>query len=436
MKRFKTSFILFLVLIIVALYSYFIEYKKGNKTKEIKQFSEQVLPIKAENVSNIEILNQEDKIVLTLNNSNWEIVEPLKWPAITSVVSDLLVKLSEPSSLIKPEPSSEDLKAYGITDSNKLSIILKNQKKYFVSFGDKSPVAEERYVYTESEVKRITLAKEELFTSFNKKLDDYRDKLIFKDLNISKIDFNKFSFSKEADIWLANNKDIVLDQNLVNKFAGEILDLKAKSFVFNKEQSEALISKAWKLYKLRFSNLKITSDELAFDFYTSSKNGKKYFAYKTSGGALSQIFEVENFDIFNKKFDEFRKKDIFSPGLDNVSGIEIINDSNLIMLTKNKENEWLSGSELVLDKVKVNSFIDNIKSTQVVNFINNTSVKKYGFEKIKKTLIFKNEDNKIVLKVDFGNIVGDLVAVLFEGRIYEINKDILDKFNLEAFSNN
>ena len=202
----------------------------------------------------------------------------------------------------------------------------------------------------------------------------------------------------------------------------------------NTKLSRNETKKQWHKYKLMASNLEITSSGVVYKFYSSKKDNKNYFAYKIKKtDKLSEIFELENLDFLNKKLFDFRKIDIFSDTSSSISGIEIINESDLIIISRNSDNEWLDSKNTSLDKVKINSFIDSVKSTEVVKFINGTNFKKYGLDNPKKSLVFKDKSGNVVLKIDFGKTNNDLLTCLFNGKMYEISSDILEKLNIKAF---
>lgn len=458
--RFKITF--FLLLINLILY-YAIFHYQHKKKPSIDPSNTNLLGLTIEDIQKIEIksLLWDSPRVLVKQNSNWELLHPIQWPANFYAVQRIISQLQ----FLKPEvsfsvqeilDSGQSLADYGLDNPNIEVSFWNNNQKQSIKIGKATNLGNRIYAL-HSEKNLILVIKEDLLDSLNTRLEDLRNSNIFNiplfDLSLLTVDLlqphnlkirlykNEGTWSFEAPIQVSANN------TLVNNTINQLSSLKLHNFVDQKNKNLAQTA-------LESPHLKVTLESkhqkqtllLAPPFNDDPDMHNLYFA-KLLGNPT--IFTVHS-DLFlslQNAQNSLRNKQFIKINPNAVYDIEIAQNDLGVKLQKLENNQWQlieksqNGGLLILpaDSTVISSLIDRLQNLQAIAFISdapsNTDLKHYGF-KDPQRVIKLTADNKLTLLI--GNIdkdTGNLYAKLDNSPyVYLVQPNILALTSISPLS--
>lgn len=236
MKKFKLTWLLAAVFLVLVAFIYFFEIQGGKQRVALKEKEEKVLLLEKEKIEEVvlQVPNGRFK-AKRIGENEWALEEPLKvrgdkwaWNQIVETVSDLKFK-----RVI--EESASDLSVYGLQAPKiKVEFQLKGEKeKRVLKVGDENPIGDSLFATT-GETKKIVLVPSYLSSSLNKELKQLREKKLFtfdteKSRSIELVSNGKNLFlKKEGDKWFVNKEEA--DSSQVTALLNTLASLEVKDF--------------------------------------------------------------------------------------------------------------------------------------------------------------------------------------------------------------
>ncbi len=236
MKKFSSTWILFVLVLVLGGYTYFFEiYKKDHdekrKTEESKIFS-----LSKDQVSSITVQNSKEKMALERSVDGWEIKEPIKDIAdnesIESFIGSLLDERTK--EMIKEGDGSDD-KAYGFgPDSSIISLKSTTGALEEVEVSAEKNFEGNPFLRMKNQ-KKIFVASPSWLSYAGKNSSDFRDKRFLR-ARIAEAEEIEFQnpkgttklISKDGKWQNSNIATELLDQNRIREVLSVISDLKAQ----------------------------------------------------------------------------------------------------------------------------------------------------------------------------------------------------------------
>ena len=350
------------------------------------------------NVSDVALdridIHKKDGSLVSLERKagKWSITAPVPYPADQDAVASITSTLSpvNADSVVDPKPG--DVTKYGLTNPTvSVSLHEKGGRSDQLWFGDDVPGASLVYVRVSGNPK-VYAAASSLKTSFDKSLNDLRDKrlLTFDQgqltrINLlagkSDIEFGKNSQSEWAIVqpqpYRADNFQV---EELLRKLSDAKMDLSASAAESEKAQHSFASGKPVATVKL--------TDSASTQTFEVRKEGEDYFgkssivdgAYKLSADLGKQL---------EKPLDDFRNKKIFDFGFTDPNRIEIQGKAFI-----KSGSDWkLDGK--TMDSAAVQALIDQLRELTATSFATE------GFTTSNAFIAVVSNDGKRTEKVEF-----------------------------------
>ncbi|MCU0372598.1 MAG: DUF4340 domain-containing protein [Ignavibacteria bacterium] len=180
MKNKKNIYLLSGILIVLLAVAYFVTAERGTKTTTYK-LEEKIIRVDSAKIDKIEIDFRNSRIVLQKSSGNWNVMQPVNYPASPVHVANALSTLQnyKISSKVSDNPGNKD--RFGFNDTNyiKVSVSQDGQPAGSILIGKEGPGAGQTYV-KKTEGNEIFLADDFVYTNIYKNdLTEWREKQIF-----------------------------------------------------------------------------------------------------------------------------------------------------------------------------------------------------------------------------------------------------------------
>ncbi len=262
MKKFRTTWILAGVLLVLAAYVYWGEIKGSKKREEQKAKEEKVLVFDKAKVESVTLTSIQGKFQAKRSGEKeWILESPLKAPADKLVWNNIIDSLDELKFSRVISEKSEDLVPYGLKDAKikvELSIVGEKEKKT-ISFGDENPVGDSLFA-TMGSSQKVVLVPQHISSTLDKGLKDLREKKLFtfdqdktQEVEILESKSKKLVLKKEKDKWFitSSTKKEEADSARVSEILNTLNFLEVSSFT---EEEPKDLAK----YELKDPKLKVT----------------------------------------------------------------------------------------------------------------------------------------------------------------------------------
>ncbi len=288
------------------------------KEKELEKTKNRLIEFKAEDAIGFSAsLTPPGGSPLTVSlvkgDSGWVLEKPVNYPAEQSTVEAVIKTLAEFSYTKEITQDKSKWQEYGVDGGGpSLTILPKSAEPITVYLGKKAPVGYNAY-YRASTSDKVFIGSQHLLVTFNKSLDDFRDKSFVKGLS-QEIKFLSYVHGREKlelkkdgqDFSLVTAVSFKLDQGSVREFLNDLSGIKANSFVdapaddWQKLFLKPKVEVSWAGQDGALRALKFVE-----------RDGKFYAAFD----AKERIFEVSD-DIkskVSKNIQDFRNRRILEP---------------------------------------------------------------------------------------------------------------------------
>lgn len=232
MKKFKGTIITLVVFIILLGY-YFMSQGHQNSDADLQKL---ISGVKYENINSVEIIGPEEKIKLEKEDDSWLVIGNKAYRGDNNIIQDMLNRLCDTHIANTISQENLNLKDFGL-DPPKYKIIINTdevtQKLYI---GDENPVKDSYFVKIPNEDTIYKIFKYNL-DKFTNSLDEFRDKTIF---TINKDEIKQVEIIRNEETlcrlinngkWTAEDESLNLDQEKVEEFIQDIVDIKVSEFI-------------------------------------------------------------------------------------------------------------------------------------------------------------------------------------------------------------
>lgn len=261
-ERFKTTWILASVLLVLAATVYWGEIKGGKKREEQKEKEEKVLLFDKGKVESVTLLSSHGKFQAKRSGEkDWMLESPLKVAADKLAWNNMVDSLYDLKFSRVIAEKSEDLVPYGLKDAKvkvEIAIAVEKEKK-ILYLGDENPVGDSLFA-TVGSSQKVILVPQYISSVFDKGLKDLREKKLFtfdqdktQEIDISEAKGKKLVLKKEKDKWFiaSSAKKEEADSGRVSEILNTLNFLEVSNFI---EEDPKDLAK----YELKNPQLKVT----------------------------------------------------------------------------------------------------------------------------------------------------------------------------------
>jgi hypothetical protein len=236
--RFKGTFALLLICAGFGAYLYFYEMKSGTDSDAAKQEQSRIWKVDANSVQQIDIVSPEGQITaVRAGEKDWKITVPRPLEADSDEVNRLVTSASDLSRESLLESNAANLATFGLQPPRTtVELKTKDGKQYKILFGINNPTGNSTYATVPGK-NEVLLVANYTATSFNKKLDDVRNRsiLAFEQSEVQSADLEtskgKVQLVKENDKWAIQGKEKwPADSSAVTSILSDLSAGKVKEF--------------------------------------------------------------------------------------------------------------------------------------------------------------------------------------------------------------
>lgn len=167
-----------LILAALATYVYVVEIKQKEKEVALKEKQEQLLDVKKDDVTHVELNSKEHgKILLEKAAKNWVLTEPVKTKADDKAVKSLMLSIVGAKREKLLEDKEVDWKEYGLDKPVFTMTVGTKQGQATISFGSMNPTKTSYYTRV-NDAPNLLLVADTLKNSLDKTPFDLRDKTV------------------------------------------------------------------------------------------------------------------------------------------------------------------------------------------------------------------------------------------------------------------
>lgn len=429
------------IVILFSVYSVW-DYFQDKKDSVIQAEKSLLIPLKADQVKEIQIIKPDNKIKIQRDVQGWQIVEPLRDFADNDLIEDFVAAATADKELSVIE--SKDEAQFGIRQPLAQFIFTDNQgnKKSFI-LSDKKNFEGSHYAKKDGEEK-IILVTNVWATRANKKLSDYRDRKLLRH-KISSIQSFKirnsngqFELKTIDGKWISPNKtEWQLDQNLVRQLIQSLVEAKAEDIVLeDKIQTSDLtkyglanpdLSLDLQLSDLKWqAQLGKVKDKFRY-FYTQDK---KSMIYQVNDTILARLQTVQLKELRDAQaFFQFDKNQVFT--------ISYQGKLKHWTIEKNKEHWEFQSQDQNNKTTKAPQLIESLLFSRVGQFLN----QKMKSSELNHRLELKNKNGQIIWSIKWSDEVEPslieenkkyrLAQTTFSSEVFALDEATIHAWGLE-----
>ncbi len=400
-KKFSSTAVAFLILILIV--GYFFVFEKGKPEKE-EQKSALFPDIKKEEIISLKFNYPDSTIILSKEAQNWFLIKNNKrYKADSFTINSIIenfVGLKVDSDVSDDDNS---LSEYGLINPKVEVIASIENKLYSIKIGSKSPIGSGVYL-KEGSVPGVKLIAASLVWPFlDRTFNEIRDREIIN-LDEDRITEVKFeagyfnqTFIKKDGRWVGDNiaENVDINHLEIEGIVRSFSDLRVVGFESDEPQS---LSK----YGLDEPSavLTLTEGERKIEYSFGNKKENTDYYMKLSLGEPVYLVSIHNFDQLPQKIDDIRITKLLNFRENKIANIKIVNNKNTIILSKN-ENEWfIENSEDQIDQSKISALLAELIQLEVSEFVddNPKDLAKYGLNAADISITLgKNQSNSLFL---------------------------------------
>ncbi len=218
--RFKGTFVLLIVCLLLGGYVYFYEIKGGEKREKAKEAGNQVWKLESNDIRQIDLLSSNQHITaVRQGESNWALTSPRALDADSDELNGLANSASNIQRESVLESNAADLAKFGLSPAKSgLRLKTKAGREYAIDFGNSNPTGSSTYA-TVPGGREVFLVSSSVPGAFDKKPDDLRNHRIlsFDQPDVQSLDVKSPKGELELDKdsndrwWIAGKERIAAD---------------------------------------------------------------------------------------------------------------------------------------------------------------------------------------------------------------------------------
>ncbi len=405
-----------IILVLLALYAYFVEHKKAQEEAVRKEEETKVMSIKKEDISELKITHKDGKTVeLTREGEKFVIKAPVSSDTDKNVVDTILNTLESLKSTIRFR-DNEKLSGYGLTTpSLTLEYRLSNGNTGKILFGVRNDFDGKYYMKLEGS-DEIFMIEGYVKGNFDKDLYNLRDKSVFKTetSEIKKIEYRigelVYIFEQKEKIWeMLSPQKGRADEDEINKLKNTIKNLSAKAFFEEgKTIADFGLDKTTDYLKI-YKGPDMSVSLINISRIKDQTGNEKVYVMRQNTTVPIEVDTNFYKDLDKKPFDYTFKK-ILDFERDSIFRIELTDGENKYTFVKEQTDtsaDWYytdGDTKKKLKYYKISSLLYFLSDTKATKMIppNPVVIKKYNLDKPQKLIIMYDSLSREAGKVQFG----------------------------------
>lgn len=409
MKKFSSTYVFAVLVLLVGAYTYFFEFKKAEEEKLKETEGVKLLrDFSQEQINSIRWQKGTTDVELVKKDGNWQLLHPLNVDADKYAIESLLSTLtSEKEELLKADdPKALDPKAYGFDNASGFIEVKTSAgtKKFLIS---SQKTFDSRQYHMKIDGKNeIYLVSTSFGDLFEKPVKELRSKEILGDVSPKKFTVQldgkpEASFEKAGEEWKSSNqKDLKLDPKSITDWIAALKYIKAHDFM-----AEAATAAEKKKFGLEKPNLKvkIVEDKGNLEFVASAGKDQKIYLLTNQKPIIYEVTTAMMAPI-QKSISDFRdKKFPFTFDEKVVTQVQVDKPGMKVTLDKAKDQWKVSsgGDKKEADTAVLNSLVTKLRDMTADKFLLPSEASK-GLTPPNQKLILKDQTGKTVLEVALG----------------------------------
>jgi hypothetical protein len=391
MKKYRSTIILFIALLILAVtYLFLTGYKKNG--------SQKLLDLKNNVIREIMIISAKGKTVLMKESGEWKFSDPQGYMADRSKIDILEKGLYALESVRTLKNDNLDMKVYGLNDPvSEINIKTADNQNKIIKIGYATPSKDAYYVQVSGD-RNVFIVKKGDVDDFLEGPDFFRDKSIIT-MNVQKLktieinDANRnYQFTKKTDGFWEFDKPVKagIKNDVMTEILDKLIGLKISEFI--KPSSDI----GFFLERPDY-NLALTDENENKQIINFGKKGNEYFYVNIKG--TKDVFTINSLDFSPENLfsGELINEAPLSISLDDIDRIKINDDGRITEIVRNKSKQ---GNVFSIGGT-------DIKQEDFTSFyINIMAVSAEGFElkPVNKTLFsitLEENKNGLILNTEF-----------------------------------
>ena len=398
---------LFLTMIVILFSVYTVsDYFQDKKDEVANSEKSLLLPLKADQVKEIEIIKSESKIKLQRSVQGWQIVEPLVDAADNEFVEDFVAAATADNELSAIE--SKDIAQFRLEQPLAQFHFTDNQGiKKSLSLSSKQNFEGSHYAQRYGEEK-IILVTNVWATRAHKKMAEYRDRKLLRHKISSIQSMSVKNSNGQLELktvegkWLSPTRpDWQLDQNLVRQLIQSLVEAQADDFILDKNIQPSDLTK----YSLSKPDLKLDLQlsELKWQAQLGKiKDKHRYFYVQDGNSFIYQVSDTSLARLQSVKLIELRDaQSFFQFDKSQISQISYQGQLKKWQLEKNKD-DW----KFILQNqqglaAKAPQLIESLLFSRVGQFL----VKQINKYELNNHLELKNSNGNIIWSIKWSDAI-------------------------------
>lgn len=432
--RFRSTFILLGVFVVLGGYVYFAEYRGQDQREKQEASKKKLFPTPPKDVTELSLAFPDHKIsAVKKDEKHWEITEPqgveadsAQWDMLASGLGDI-----EKEGVVAT--TSTDLAPFGL-DKPAVQVTAKLKDGHTVSvlFGGENPRKTQAYAKLADNAE-VFLSPVSSSKTFQKSLMDLRDKKVLDiavdDISSVRIEDgkNQVEIQKSGMDWLLKKPlEVKADGAEVSAFLGLIQSAHALSFVDEEIKPEM---------KITLHDGKANADRILS--IGKSSEADKYNA-RSEGRKSIAVIDKEIPAKARRPVLDWRDKSIVHfemDAVDKVDEIELNRGTEKISL-KRQGMDWKLADGRKVPSDKVSNVLAALEFDRFVQIIDAPgSLSTYGVDKPRLEVTLR-QAGKDLVSLKFGNAThnpeGAYLKVSTSPAVMTVSTDLYGKFNLKA----
>lgn len=424
----KSTLIVLVVAVALGAFVYFYD-RKHNPTTASKDVSKAAFSIKPDEISSLTIHRQSDTVALSMKGAEWDLTQPIETRADQTAIDGIVSGLSS-LRIQRSFAPADNLSKYGLAaPAVNIQFQGKNGSSHNVQLGDKDFSNSSVYALIDGS-KQVDLLPPSLLDETDKPVVQLRDRSIL-DLNGGEVtaltlkdEAGDVTVNKAQAGWeVTSPRKALADSNAIDALVSSLSNGKFTDVVSETPSEMAKYGLAHPSLTLDVTVQGGKQFQVLLD-----RKGDDYYGRDL---ARPMIFSVDApvYNSFDKKFFDFRDKDILQFDPTTVTTVTIQNANGTIECSQGKEDQW-SVVQPVTDKGKqVQSWkildpLQNIRATQIYDTPSAEILAHLKKPAIEVTLTDKA---KKTTTIQISSASGDSVYVRTSAgpEVYEVNTQIL-----------
>lgn len=448
----KTRNTILLFLLAAGLYAivYFYESKLPS-TREAADRATRVVDFDRDEITGIDITQNEGKIELRRKDGEWRLTEPVKDRADETEIASLLTSLeslrTEATLEEKPGERKVDIKDLGLAKPNLRIKLLGNKAPPEILLGKEAAVEGRQYARLEDS-NIVYVVSGDVKAQAEKKADDFRDRRL-TDLSAAAVNkvqtktpAGEIELEKDREEW-GLNKPLKArgDTAKINDLLASTLTTRIDAFV----SGDAAADAAAALGDPRGSVAFFTEgkSDKPVTLQVSKAGGKEKLYAKLSTRDSTFVVPAKIGELFELKPNDLRDKTLTRVNFDTVDRIRIAPAGRPEILLARKEEAWTikSAGDRPANDGEVRRLASELANQKVTAFVSDvaTELPKYGLDQpqLKVTFSAFASENTAesgagenpITTVHFGRVEGDNVYARLEEEpfIVSVHRSVIDR---------